>query len=83
MRFYDGDEQGAFVIAVRANLAHGPPLSLPDRMRAAARMVRSHPRWSDRAIAQATGLAAATVSSMLFDRPGHAVEQPTAQQDRP
>nr|WP_285470388.1 ParB/RepB/Spo0J family partition protein [Actinokineospora globicatena] len=60
--FFDGDEAEAFVLGVRANIAHGLPLSLADRRVAAMRIIASHPRWSDRAIASATGLAARTVA---------------------
>jgi ParB-like chromosome segregation protein Spo0J len=60
-RLYDGSEDAAFVIAVESNIAHGLPLSLADREAAAARIVKSHPQWSDRAIAAVTGLSAKTV----------------------
>jgi ParB-like chromosome segregation protein Spo0J len=61
VRFYDGDPEIAFALAVRANMAHGLPLTLADRRAAAARLIRSQPRWSNRAIADLTGLAAKTV----------------------
>jgi hypothetical protein len=64
VRFYDGDPESAFVLAVRANMAHGLPLTLADRRAAAARLIRSHPHWSNRAIASLTGLAAKTVDSI-------------------
>jgi ParB-like chromosome segregation protein Spo0J len=64
VRFFDGDESDAFVLAVRANVTHGLPLSLTDRKAAAARIVAAHPDWSDRLIASRTGLAAKTVSTM-------------------
>lgn len=64
VRFFDGNEDDAFVHAVEANVAHGLPLSLPDRTAAAARIVASHPHWSDRRIAEVTGLAATTVGSI-------------------
>ncbi|HEU4946124.1 MAG TPA: ParB N-terminal domain-containing protein [Kribbella sp.] len=60
--FFDGTEDEAFVLAVRANVAHGLPLSRADREAAAERIVASSPRWSDRAIAAATGLGATTVA---------------------
>ncbi|MET9255112.1 ParB/RepB/Spo0J family partition protein [Streptomyces sp. NPDC003717] len=63
-RFFEGDEADAFVLAVRTNVSHGLPLSLSDRRAAAARIVATHPRWSDRRIAAATGLAARTVASL-------------------
>jgi ParB-like nuclease family protein len=64
VRFFDGNEEDAFVHAVAANIAHGLPLSLPDRTAAAARIVSSHTHWSDRRIAEITGLAATTVGSI-------------------
>ncbi|WP_369332903.1 streptomycin biosynthesis protein [Nonomuraea candida] len=64
VRFFEGDECDAFVIAVRENTTHGLPLSVADRTAAAGRIVRSHPQWSDRAIARIVGLSAQTVSSI-------------------
>ncbi|GAA1975647.1 ParB N-terminal domain-containing protein [Amycolatopsis minnesotensis] len=64
VRFYDGDEKDAFVLAVRANVAHGLPLSLNDRIAAARRIIGSHPHWSDRMIASVTGLAPKTVGGV-------------------
>jgi hypothetical protein len=51
VRFFDGNDNDAFVLAVRTNVAHGLPLSLADRKAAAAQIVASHPHWSDRMIA--------------------------------
>lgn len=62
VRYFDGDDQDAFVLAVRTNVTHGLPLSLADRKAAARRIVTSHPRWSDRMIATTAGLSAATVA---------------------
>jgi transposase-like protein len=59
--YFDGDQDAAFVLAVRSNVMHGLPLTLADRTAAAARILGSYPDWSDRAIARATGLAAATI----------------------
>src|SRR5262249_14449183 len=64
VRFFDGSEQDAFVLAVELNHAHGLPLSQADRGAAAARIVRSHPHWSDRMIASRTGLSAKTVGGI-------------------
>lgn len=69
VRYFDGDENDAFVLAVRTNVAHGLPLSLADRKAAAARIVASHAHWSDRMIASVTGLSAATVARIRRDRP--------------
>ncbi len=64
VRFFEGDEKDAFVLAVEANITHGLPLGLQDRKDAAARILRSHPMWSDRAIGIATGLSAKTVAAL-------------------
>lgn len=60
-RLFDGSEPDAFVLAVKLNTAHGLPLAFADRTAAAERIIASHPAWSDRAIAEATGLGATTV----------------------
>ena len=65
--FFDGDDAEAFVTAVKANVQHGLPLSLSDRKAAAARIVRSSPHWSDRAIAEVSGLSAKTVGAIRCD----------------
>lgn len=64
VRYFSGQEADAFIVAVKFNVAHGLPLSLADRRVAAARIVRSHPHWSDRAIASVTQLAHSTVSEI-------------------
>jgi ParB-like chromosome segregation protein Spo0J len=64
VRFFDGDEADAFVIAVRANVSHGLPLSLAERKAAATSIVASHPHWSDRLIASVTGLSAKTIGEV-------------------
>lgn len=61
---FDGDEEEAFVLAVDANIRHGLPLSLTDRKSAAARILRHHPDWSDRAIARLVGISGKTVASV-------------------
>ncbi|MET8004202.1 ParB/RepB/Spo0J family partition protein [Nonomuraea glycinis] len=63
-RFFDGDARDAFVLAVKANVSHGLPLTLADRSAAAARIIDSHPEWSDRAIAEITALSAKTVGTL-------------------
>jgi ParB-like chromosome segregation protein Spo0J len=62
--FFDGSETDAFLLAVRANIAHGLPLSLADRKAAAARLLAASPQSSNRMIAARTGLAAKTVSAL-------------------
>ncbi|MGW0523561.1 ParB/RepB/Spo0J family partition protein [Crossiella sp. NPDC003009] len=62
--FFDGSERDAFVLAVRANISHGLPLTAADRRAAAGRILRSHPEWSDRLIAKVTGLSPGTVAGI-------------------
>lgn len=62
--YFDGTDDDAFLLAVIANAKHGLPLSLADRTAAAARIVLTHPDWSDRAIGAAAGLAHKTVAAV-------------------
>jgi hypothetical protein len=64
VRYYDGDEDSAFVLAVSANVTHGLPLSLNDRKTAAARILGRHAEWSNRRIAVVTGLSDKTVGAI-------------------
>uniref|UniRef100_UPI00384B6F5B streptomycin biosynthesis protein n=1 Tax=Spongiactinospora rosea TaxID=2248750 RepID=UPI00384B6F5B len=64
VKFHDGDEAEAFVVAVRANTTHGLPLTLTDRTAAATKILELFPAWSDRAIARAAGLSAGTVGAI-------------------
>ncbi|MGW1374187.1 ParB/RepB/Spo0J family partition protein [Streptomyces sp. NPDC002446] len=64
VRFFDGAEDDAFVLAVESNIGHGLPLTLAERTAAAARIIVSHAQWSDRAIASVTGLSATTVGAL-------------------
>lgn len=61
---FEGTEQEAFVLGVKANVTHGLPLSTADRTRAAERIIESYPTWSDRTIAASSGLSARTVGSI-------------------
>jgi ParB-like chromosome segregation protein Spo0J len=63
--YLDGESRAdLFVLSVKANMAHGLPLTMADRQAAAQRIVRSHPQWSDRVIASVTGLSDKTVGSL-------------------
>lgn len=64
VRFVDGSEDEAFVLAVEANVRHGLPLTLADRRAAAAQMLLAHPDWSDRRVASSTGLAPGTIATV-------------------
>jgi ParB-like chromosome segregation protein Spo0J len=74
VRFFEGGDDEAFVLAVRTNVTHGLPLSLADRKTAAARIMASHAHWSDRMIATVAGLSAATVARLRRERPEPAPE---------
>lgn len=63
-RLFDGDRASCFVMAVRANVTHGLPLTLADRKAAARNIIRFYPNWSDRMIASVSGLAARTVAGL-------------------
>jgi Predicted transcriptional regulators len=62
VRYFDGGEEEAFLLAVQLNSVHGKPLSVDDRTAAARRIIASHPHWSDRRIASVTCLSAKTVA---------------------
>jgi hypothetical protein len=64
VRFFHGDELQAFVHGVHANVTHGLPLSRADREAAVVRILRRHVEWSDRAVAEITGLSAPTVAAI-------------------
>jgi len=64
VRFFDGDEDEAFLHAVKENVTHGLPLSLEDRRAAAQRIIIRSPYLSDRAIGRYTGLSDKTVSTI-------------------
>lgn len=64
VRFFNGDQDDAFVLAVSLNTSHGLPLSRDERAAAALRIVRTRPQRSDRAIALITGLSDKTVASI-------------------
>ncbi|MEV0368127.1 ParB/RepB/Spo0J family partition protein [Nocardia fusca] len=61
VRFFEGTESEAFVLAVHANVTHGLPLTLAERKSAARRILKQHPQWSDRRIAATAGLSHKTV----------------------
>lgn len=63
-RLFSGTEADAFVMAVKANLTHGLPLSMTERRAAVVRILQSFPIWSDRAIGQATGVSNKTVAAI-------------------
>lgn len=74
VQYFDGTATDAFLLAVERNAHHGLPLTQADRNAAALRVIRSHPEWSDRMIASATGLSPKTVGS-IRRRSGDAIPQ--------
>lgn len=62
--FFDGGADDAFVLAVHANIAHGRPLSIADRKRAAERIIRTHPHWSTRRLVATVGISSGTVDEL-------------------
>ncbi|RSS33073.1 hypothetical protein EF906_32680 [Streptomyces sp. WAC08241] len=64
VRFCDEPLEQAFVHTVRENVRHGLPLTHPDRTAAAARILRTHPHWSDRSVARAAGLSPKSVAEL-------------------
>lgn len=62
--FFDGEEDDAFLVAVALNRKHGLPLSSTDRLAAIERIIRSHPDWSDRALAGVVGVSTKKVSQV-------------------
>lgn len=81
VKFFDGSEDDAFVLAVQSNLAHGLPLTLADRKAAAARILSSFPCHSDRWVAEITQLAAATVATIRQSSQGDAQVLPRLGRD--
>lgn len=63
-RIVDCSDEEALVLAVKSNTLHGLPLTRPDRISSAKRILGAHPDWSDRALAGITGLSAKSISSL-------------------
>ncbi|MET7366685.1 ParB N-terminal domain-containing protein [Streptomyces sp. NPDC005566] len=64
VRWFEGSDADAFVTAVRLNTGQGLPLAGRERATAAARILVSHPDWSDRWIASVCGVAPRTVAAL-------------------
>ncbi|WP_369392737.1 helix-turn-helix domain-containing protein [Streptomyces sp. CG1] len=63
VRYVEGSSADLFLRSVAANTRHGLPLTLKDRRAAVARILASHPHWSDRAIAAVSGVSPKTVGA--------------------
>jgi ParB-like chromosome segregation protein Spo0J len=62
-----GSADDAFVESVHRNVAHGLPLTVSDRKRAASRVLTSHRNWSDSRIGYVCGLSGKTVARLRRD----------------
>ncbi|GAA2777117.1 ParB/RepB/Spo0J family partition protein [Saccharopolyspora taberi] len=74
-QLFEGSESEAFVLAVRANVSHGLPLSLTDRKSACVRIISMHPDWSNRRIARVAGISPKTVGSLRENKDGSAASR--------
>ncbi|HZG04775.1 MAG TPA: hypothetical protein VE546_14580 [Streptomyces sp.] len=63
-QFVGGGPDAVFALSVRLNAKHGMPLTRADRLAAVNRLLLSHPHWSDRRIAELTGLSASAVGGL-------------------
>ncbi|WP_194905612.1 ParB/RepB/Spo0J family partition protein [Catenulispora rubra] len=64
VRFFDGQDDDGYLLAVAMNVIHGRPLSMEDRIAAAERILVSRPQWSDRGVAVIAGLSAKKVAEV-------------------
>jgi hypothetical protein len=71
-RLFDGDDDEAFLLAVRLNVRHGMPLTIADRRAAAARIINTQPQLSNRYIAVTAGLSAKAVAALRSHQPERA-----------
>jgi ParB-like chromosome segregation protein Spo0J len=62
--YFTGTHEEAFVEAVKANVAHGKPLSLAEREVAAKKLLEMHDDWSNRLLAHVCGLSDKTVGRL-------------------
>jgi hypothetical protein len=81
VRFFEGSEEEAFLLAVRCNVVHGLPLKIAERRAATQRIIKSQPDMSDRSIAVITGLAPKTVAG-IRQATSEEVSQPDARLGR-
>jgi ParB-like chromosome segregation protein Spo0J len=64
VQFFDGSDDEAFVLAVHLNVEHGLPQTRADRQAAAGRILRTHPHWSDRLVAELSGISDKSVARL-------------------
>ncbi|MFI5621330.1 ParB/RepB/Spo0J family partition protein [Streptomyces sp. NPDC051567] len=75
VEYFDGTDEETFLRSVSVNVAHGLPLTVADRKAAAVRILTSHARLSDRAVAAHVGVDPKTVAAI---RRGSTGEDPQA-----
>lgn len=63
-RLFEGSHDEAYLLAIKMNTAHGLPLQLTDRRLAASQIIKMHPEWSNRAIAEVANLSDKTVAKL-------------------
>lgn len=61
VQWVDGDEAELLEVALRANTAHGLPLTRAERRQGVDKLIELRPAWSNRRIAEAAGVSDATV----------------------
>lgn len=76
IRYFEGTEWEAFLLAVELNMRHGLPLTLSDRKQSAMRILQGFPEWSDRAIGVRTGLSGKTVGALRRRYAEHIAQAP-------
>jgi ParB-like chromosome segregation protein Spo0J len=76
VRYFEGSERDAFLLAVDLNLKHGLALTLSDRKKSAMKILESFPEWSDRAVAVRTGLSGKTVGALRRKYAGQIAQAP-------
>lgn len=62
--FFNGTRDEAFMEAVHMNVDHGLPLSLEDRRRAAALILKCHADWSNERVAEVCGVSSRIISRL-------------------
>lgn len=60
----DCSDDEALILAIRSNTLHGLPLSKADRIASAKLILTQHSDWSNRAVAEITGMSPNTVASL-------------------
>ncbi len=80
VELFAGGPEEAFVEFLRRNVTHGLMLSVTERKGAASRVLREHPVWSDRRIAELCALSPKTVSRLRAE--GRPTEEGRQSDDR-